>query len=83
MDFGSGKIAGKIEELKSTLCVDPEGSLPPQPFVCDPCHDISIRNAMMIAIYMRNGNTKLYDESRKRQLIRLYMDQALAEGTVD
>lgn len=38
---------------------------------------------MMIAIYMRNGNTKLYDESRKRQLIRLYMDQALAEGTVD
>lgn len=77
------KKAGKIEELKSTIGVDPEGSLPPQPFVCDPCHDISIRNAMLIAIYMRNGNTKLYDESRKRQLIRLYMDQALAEGTVD
>ena len=77
------KKAGKIEELKSTIGVDPEGSLPPQPFVCDPCHDISIRNAMMIAIYMRNGNTKLYDESRKRQLIRLYMDPALAEGTVD
>ena len=38
---------------------------------------------MLIAIYMRNGNTKLYDESRKQQLIRLYMDQALAEGTVD
>ena len=77
------KNAGKMQYLNSEVGVEPEGKLPPAPSICDPCHGHEILQVMVKGIYTRNGNVKLYDENRKNQLIRLYMDSGLAADTID
>lgn len=77
------KNSGKMHCLNSAVGVEPVGDLPPAPSVYDLCHGSDILQSVIKGIYTRNGNVALYNENRKNQIIRVYMDSGLADGTVD
>lgn len=77
------EAAGKMHGIDPAMEIVCEGELPPTPSVWDLCHDTSVMQAMMKAIYLRNDNRKLYSEDRDDELIRIYMSDALADGSLD
>ena len=75
--------AGKMHCLDSSIGIEPDGDLPPTPSVWDLCHGTDVIQSMMKAIYLRNGEQKLYALSRNDEIIRVYMAENVAKGTID
>ena len=75
--------AGKMNCLEGAMGIEPDGDLPPTPSVWDLCHGPDVIQGMMKAIYLRNGDQKLYSHSRNDEVIRLYMSENLAKGIID